>query len=192
MSSKKMIGEEEYLALMLEQGGKCAVCGCAPDPERALAIDHDHATGEVRGLLCTRCNLGLGYFGDDPARLLAARDYLLRVRAPHPLVGQWFLRIEDGRAEHQGLILAAAGEYVLVELYSWMTGEPTARYFAPEADVATEAWELFATDEAMRTRFGRYWSHVAERLDRVANHEATEVVPLKPVDLGEFLSGEPT
>jgi hypothetical protein len=45
---------------MLEaQGGGCALCGGA-DEYRALAVDHDHRTGVVRGLLCTQCNLGVG------------------------------------------------------------------------------------------------------------------------------------
>jgi hypothetical protein len=63
------------------QAGVCAICDL---PERAtrngvpkrLAVDHDHATGAVRALLCSRCNLAIGYMEDCPARLRAAADYL--------------------------------------------------------------------------------------------------------------------
>jgi hypothetical protein len=72
---------------MLEaQGGCCAVCR---KPESArnkrgellpLAVDHCHQTGKVRALLCSLCNKGIGLFGDDPALLRAAADYLERYR----------------------------------------------------------------------------------------------------------------
>ncbi len=73
----------DYDALFKKQGGKCAICG---EPEtikdsrngkrKKLAIDHCHGTGKLRGLLCTRCNTGLGCFVDDPTRLAAAITYL--------------------------------------------------------------------------------------------------------------------
>lgn len=78
---KYEIGPEEYDRLFAEQKGLCAICG---QPERTayregtrrLAVDHSHATGAIRSLLCSNCNNGLGRFDDDPALLRAAADYL--------------------------------------------------------------------------------------------------------------------
>lgn len=59
------------------QDYRCAVCG-EPPTRRRLDVDHDHKTGAVRGLLCSDCNIALGKFRDDPDRLRAAADYLVR------------------------------------------------------------------------------------------------------------------
>jgi len=66
------------------QKGVCAVCGRVETWRlpRKLSVDHDHLTGIVRGLLCHRCNIGIGYFEDDPERLHSAAKYLLRKRTP--------------------------------------------------------------------------------------------------------------
>ena len=53
---------------------ECIICGETQD--RQLAIDHDHRTGDVRGALCNRCNLGLGHFRDSPELLRFAALYL--------------------------------------------------------------------------------------------------------------------
>jgi hypothetical protein len=58
--------------LLEHQQGLCAVCNAAP----AAHVDHDHATGAVRALLCFNCNGGLGQFKDDPDVLRAAADYV--------------------------------------------------------------------------------------------------------------------
>ena len=62
------ISAAEADAMLADQGGMCAICGAAP----AAHVDHDHATGAVRQLLCFNCNGGLGQFQDDPERLRAA------------------------------------------------------------------------------------------------------------------------
>jgi hypothetical protein len=60
------------------QGGGCAICGRLPRSDIALHVDHDHATGRIRGILCWPCNNLLGDVQDDPKRLYAAADYLSR------------------------------------------------------------------------------------------------------------------
>lgn len=56
-------------------GGGCLVCGAT---HSRMVVDHDHATGEVRGLLCSPCNAAIGLLEDSPARLRAAAAYLER------------------------------------------------------------------------------------------------------------------
>ncbi|MGY5883212.1 endonuclease VII domain-containing protein [Modestobacter lacusdianchii] len=58
--------------MLADQGGLCGLCRAAP----AHHVDHDHATGAVRDLLCFNCNGGLGQFKDDPALLRAAARYV--------------------------------------------------------------------------------------------------------------------
>lgn len=64
---------DEYDALLARQGGVCAICRTRPPTD----IDHDHATGQVRGLLCRACNLLLGMANDTTERLRAAISYLI-------------------------------------------------------------------------------------------------------------------
>lgn len=73
---------EEFEALLSQQGNVCAICGTdTPGGGRAVfSVDHDHETGQIRGLLCHGCNVGLGHFLDDPQLLLKAADYLLEAR----------------------------------------------------------------------------------------------------------------
>lgn len=74
----KMYGlsPEQYLDMLEKQQGKCAICKLEPTSKRGLAVDHDHETGEVRGLLCGGCNTALGSFKDDPEVLTSAIEYL--------------------------------------------------------------------------------------------------------------------
>ena len=72
------INKSQFDALNDQQGGLCAICGLPEIIRTRLACDHDHLNGQVRGLLCHQCNVGLGSFKDDPTRLNSAIDYLNR------------------------------------------------------------------------------------------------------------------
>lgn len=77
------ITPDDYDLLLAEQGGVCAICKEVRSWNRregeVLVVDHDHSTGEVRGLLCHPCNQTLGLMKDNPERLFAAASYLLAV-----------------------------------------------------------------------------------------------------------------
>lgn len=84
LQRKFRITGEDYAALLVAQGGGCAVCGgkethVHPSGKpKDLAVDHDHDSDQVRGLLCFNCNQGIGRLKDSPALLRAAAAYLER------------------------------------------------------------------------------------------------------------------
>lgn len=69
---------EQFDEMLSAQGGSCAICGSTEPGGRNqhMAVDHDHATGRIRALLCNPCNRGIGLLGDNPARVRAAAEYL--------------------------------------------------------------------------------------------------------------------
>lgn len=69
------ITREQYLQMVVEQGGQCRICGREPGL-KGWAVDHCHLTGKVRGLLCGRCNSAIGLFNDDIDILTNAIRYL--------------------------------------------------------------------------------------------------------------------
>ncbi len=71
---------EEYEARIAAQGGGCAICDAKQsDAGHRLAVDHDHVTGKVRGILCRKCNTGLGCFGDSADGVQKALSYLTQI-----------------------------------------------------------------------------------------------------------------
>ena len=77
---KHSLTVEQYTAMFNEQKGVCAICGRAASEKKSLCIDHNHTTGQVRGLLCVACNLFLGRIGDSPVIAKIMLDYLTKDR----------------------------------------------------------------------------------------------------------------
>ena len=68
---------EDYDSLVLEQKGKCLICGIPQENlKQGLHVDHNHKTGKIRGLLCGSCNGGLGLFKDNILLLRKAIKYI--------------------------------------------------------------------------------------------------------------------
>lgn len=75
------ISYDEYKEIYNNQNGKCAICGKEESRTRKgrklpLSVDHAHDTGVIRGLLCAKCNSGMGMFGDNIELMKKAIDYL--------------------------------------------------------------------------------------------------------------------
>jgi len=71
---------EQYDQMLKSQGGLCAICRQPSVTGKRLHVDHDHATGRRRGLLCHHCNTALGNFKDDPLVIATALEYLKEYR----------------------------------------------------------------------------------------------------------------
>lgn len=72
------ITPEEYYRIWEAQGKICACCGSSTPQGRGWCVDHDHETRKVRGILCAKCNLGIGQLGDNLEGVLRAYNYLLK------------------------------------------------------------------------------------------------------------------
>jgi hypothetical protein len=68
---------DQYNAMLEAQGGGCWICS-RPPKKRRLCVDHNHKTGEIRGLLCHLCNRGLAYYRDNPELFQRAALYLTK------------------------------------------------------------------------------------------------------------------
>jgi hypothetical protein len=70
------INIDQYNDMLKKQKNKCLICHNEFKPMKNTHVDHNHTTGKVRGLLCTKCNSALGYFNDDINILKEAIKYL--------------------------------------------------------------------------------------------------------------------
>ena len=73
------LSHEGWLKIWENQNGKCAICGKPFLTLSQAFIDHNHETGKARGLLCVKCNSGIGFFDDIPRLLMNAAKYLKRI-----------------------------------------------------------------------------------------------------------------
>lgn len=73
------IGLDDYNQMLVEQNYLCAICGTDNPGHNGnrFVVDHDHETGDVRGLLCSPCNTALGLFKDKTETLVSATSYLI-------------------------------------------------------------------------------------------------------------------
>ena len=69
------LSPEDYAALLAKQDGRCAICGGLLN-SKTPCVDHDHVTGEIRGLLCSSCNVAIGLMKDDSVLLQKAAEYV--------------------------------------------------------------------------------------------------------------------
>jgi len=78
LKHKYGITVEQYDSMLESQGGVCASCGLGEVRKETenLAVDHDHKTGQVRALLCQKCNTALGLLDDDPLKISALLEYI--------------------------------------------------------------------------------------------------------------------
>jgi len=73
-------------ALARKQNNACAICGRIDEADgKSLALDHDHESNTIRGLLCMRCNTGIALLGEEPTVLLSAVKYLRKHATPPPM-----------------------------------------------------------------------------------------------------------
>ncbi|MEV4255242.1 endonuclease VII domain-containing protein [Spirillospora sp. NPDC049652] len=123
------ITEQEADSILAAQGGICVICLAAP----ASHVDHDHVVGRVRGMLCFKCNNGLGQFQDEVWRLEVAADYL-EGRGSHArrlwlefdattIVGRSRRHLETMRGMRRASALGSARHYKLRERYGLTEAE---------------------------------------------------------------------
>jgi hypothetical protein len=85
LKKRYMISIDQYKEILLKQNSLCGICKISIEKhqerkgsKKQFAVDHCHKTGAIRGLLCYRCNMGLGYFQDNPDFTQSATNYLIK------------------------------------------------------------------------------------------------------------------
>lgn len=160
--------EEEYDAMLHAQGAACAMCGKACRTGRQLAVDHDHLTGRVRGLLCMACNQALGVFEAIQDR---ARGYLAANGDGNPHISHGVALEDRRRRTAAGASVGSARltDAAVREIRArYSTGDVTQRALAQEYGVSQNAIGLILRRKT--------WRHVED------SDAAVAARPLSPVD----------
>ena len=137
----------------------CTYCG-APGTEAELEVDHIIAVANggshhISNLTtaCRKCNQKKGKKAMKPMKPRASSDGFER-RDEHPLSGMFLHTMKDGKIRLQGHIIAVDGDICLVQLYSWMFGEPT--------NIEKMRKEYIYSDEVVLYANQEDWRHAAE------------------------------
>lgn len=89
LTSKYGIDPAVHFRLYVLQNGVCFICKNEEHSKERLCVDHDHETGEVRALLCARCNSAIGFLKEDAKALKRARKYINRKEWLHLHKEMW-------------------------------------------------------------------------------------------------------
>ncbi|MFD3999808.1 endonuclease VII domain-containing protein [Streptomyces rubiginosohelvolus] len=151
--SRYGLTESEYDFMLAAQGGVCAMCGETCVSGRQLAVDHDHATGVVRGLLCVKCNRQLGIF---EVLRPAAEEYLSDYGAgnPHISHGEALRKQRDAPRPRRSAATSKLTEGDVAQMRArYAAGGVTQRGLAAEYGVSQNAVGLILRRAT--------WDHVA-------------------------------
>lgn len=145
---------DEYETMLASQGGVCAICSKECTTGRRLAVDHDHASGRVRALLCYPCNVALGHY---EAIKEAAEAFLARFGAGNPLISHG-TALAEKRATPRIRLSSGASQLtdddVRLIRKRYAAGDVTQRALAREYRVSQNAVGLILR--------GKTWRHVED------------------------------
>lgn len=160
--------EEEYDLMLAAQDGGCAMCGKACRTGRQLAVDHDHLSGRVRGLLCVACNQALGVYETVKE---AAAGYLAECGEGNPHISHGVALAAKRSAPRRGTSVGTArltDDTVREIRARYATGDVTQRALAREYNISQNAIGLILRRET--------WAHVED------DYPATEGLSSRRVD----------
>lgn len=172
--SRYGLTEDEYDAMLTAQDGGCAMCGNACQTGRQLAVDHDHASGRVRGLLCVKCNQALGVY---EAIRAAASAYLTVYGEGNPDISHGAALAEKRATRRAGASVGSArlsdGDVRMIRA-RYAAGGVTQRALAREYGISQHA--------IGRVLRRMTWGHVEDLPAEAMPQGSREFVPPRPVD----------